>query len=169
MEKILKRPEVIFIIIALFFGTLFSVLTPPTKVADEPAHLLRSCEVADGIFYNKTPAQNVKSDKYFLTVFSRDNYIGQHQATGYSPVLYTIPAAAIKIGSLFTGNGLLLFYFARFLNMLFWISVTALAIRITPVFKWLFLFAPLLPMTVFEGMSVAAHSFNTPFAFLFFA
>lgn len=167
IENILKKPEIIFVIIALFFGLLFSVLTPPTKVADENAHLLRSAEVSSGIFYNKIPAQKVYYDKYFTKLIIRSS--GQHQATSYSPVLYSIPALAIKIGSLFTENGLFLFYFARFLNMIFWITLTAMAIKITPVFKWLFFFAALLPMTVFEGMSLAADSFNTAFAFLFFA
>lgn len=167
MKKFLEKPELIFIITAFIFGLLFSILTPPCKVPDETAHVWRSAEVADGIFYNKTPAENVSYDKYF------DNIIGKrpdgiHQATGYSPLLYAIPAAGIKISSI-TNNGLFMFYFARFLNMLAWIALIAFAIHITPVFKQLFLFTALLPMSIFEGMSFAVDSFNMGFAFLFFA
>ena len=146
VKQIITRPEIIFVITALVFGLLFNIFTPPIKVADEDAHIWRSCEVADGFFYNQTPAYSVPSQKYFDNIINSPKTA--HQATGYSPILYAPQAIGIKLSSV-TNNGLFMFYFARFLNMLVWIILTAIAIKITPVFKWLFFFTALLPMTVF--------------------
>ena len=64
---------------------------------------------------------------------------------------------------------LLCFISEEFLIFLSGRALIAFAIRITPVFKWLFFFTALLPMSLYEGMSLSADSFNNAFAFLFFA
>ena len=53
LTKILNKPELLFAVIAFIFGSLMIFLVPPNEVPDEKAHILRSCEVASGIFYNK--------------------------------------------------------------------------------------------------------------------
>lgn len=142
-------------------------LTPPYKVPDESSHLLRACEVADGIFYNKTPAQNVECDKYIQKQFSLIRPAEVYQVTGYPPVLYAFSALGLNAGKLW--GGAVMFYLGRIFNLLMWIALIAVAIRITPVFKYQFLFAALLPMSVYVGMSLSADAFNNAFSFLFFA
>lgn len=142
-------------------------LTPPYKVPDESSHLLRACEVADGIFYNKTPAQNVECDKYIQRQFSLIRPAEVYQVTGYPPVLYAFSALGLNVGKLW--GGAVMFYLGRIFNLLMWIALIAAAIRITPVFKYQFLFAALLPMSVYVGMSLSADAFNNAFSFLFFA
>lgn len=163
----IKKPEFIFIIFAFIFGLLFMFITPYNMVPDEQSHLMRACEVADGILYNKTPAQNVKCDKHLEkeVVVERDGHV--YPVSGYPPLLYAFSALGLKVGEIWGGYAM--FYLARFFNLLCWIALIALAIRITPVFKYQFMFAALLPMSLFEGMSVSADSFNNAFAFLFFA
>lgn len=142
-------------------------LTPPYKVPDESSHLLRACVVADGIFYNKTPAQNVECDKYIQKQFSLIRPAEVYQVTGYPPVLYAFSALGLNAGKLW--GGAVMFYLGRIFNLLMWIALIAVAIRITPVFKYQFLFAALLPMSVYVGMSLSADAFNNAFSFLFFA
>ncbi len=164
---LIKKPEIIFIILAFIFGIIFMFLTPPYKVPDESSHLLRACEVADGIFYNKEPAQNVECDKYIKKQFAliRPNEV--YQVTGYPPTLYTFSALGLNVGKHW--GGAVMFYMGRIFNFLMWLILIALAIKITPVFKYHFLFAGLLPMSVFVGMSLSADAFNNAFSFLFFA
>ncbi len=142
-------------------------ITPPYLVPDENAHIMRACEVADGILYNKTPAQNVECDKYIQKALEVDRPVSMHQATGYSPIMYTFSAAGLAVGKVFGGK--VMFYLGRFFNLIAWILMTALAIRITPVFKFPFLFVALMPMTLYEGMSLSADAFNNGVTFLFFA
>ncbi len=163
----IRKPEFIFIIFAFIFGVVFMFLTPPYKVPDESSHLLRACEVADGIFYNKTPAQNVECDKYIQKQFSLIRPAEVYQVTGYPPVLYAFSALGLNAGKLW--GGAVMFYLGRIFNLLMWIALIAVAIRITPVFKYQFLFAALLPMSVYVGMSLSADAFNNAFSFLFFA
>lgn len=167
MDMWIKKPEFIFIIFAFIFGVIFMFLTPPYKVPDESSHLLRACEVADGIFYNKTPAQNVDCDKYIQKQFSLIRPAEVYQVTGYPPVLYAFSALGLNAGKLW--GGAVMFYLGRIFNLLMWIALIAVAIRITPVFKYQFLFAALLPMSVYVGMSLSADAFNNAFSFLFFA
>lgn len=153
MKVNIKSPEFIFIIFAFVFGIIMLFLTPKFQVPDEPAHFDRALEVSRGILYNNPehPAQGYQF----------------HGASGYSPLLYAVSAAGTKVGSLAGENAA--FYAGRLANLFIWILMIAFAINITPVFKWMFVFSALLPMSIFEGMSYAADSFNNAFAFLFFA
>lgn len=167
MDMWIKKPEFIFIIFAFIFGVIFMFLTPPYKVPDESSHLLRACEVADGIFYNKTPAQNVDCDKYIQKNLLLVRPAEVYQVTGYPPLLYAFSALGLNVGKFW--GGAIMFYLGRIFNLLMWIALIAVAIRITPVFKYQFLFAALLPMSVYVGMSLSADAFNNAFSFLFFA
>ena len=185
LNKLLEKPEIIFVILAFIFGSIFLFKTPPFEVPDEPNHLLRTCEIADFIFYSKTPVQDTDYDKYFLNI-DKLSYIKKnsdnnkyncmqrektqfHFASRNSAIMYIIPALGIKIGSLFTQDGNILFYLGRFFNLFLYIFLSAVAIRITPILKYPFMYIALLPMALFQGMSYSADSFNNAFAFFFLA
>ncbi len=149
------------------------ILTPPFKVADEPGHLHRAIEVSNGVLWNKTPAKISETDKLFLSDLKYSlNFknVGKdfHFQSGYSPVMYIFSAIGIKIGWIFKNTDLM-FYLARLFNLFAWLALIYAAIKITPVFKWQFMFFALLPMSIFEGMSVSADSFVNAFSLLFFA
>ena len=182
--KILEKPEVIFLVLSFIFGSIFLFKTPPFEVPDEAHHMLRTCEVADSIFYSKTPVQNTKYDRFFTDIDKSENisenpnpnkYLLKreknqfHAASRNFPIMYIGSSIGIKIGSLFTQDGNILFYLGRFLNLLVYILLATFAIKITPVFKYPFMYLALLPMALFEGMSYSADSFNNGFSFLFFA
>ena len=151
----LNHPEIIFVIFALLFGTLIMFITPPSFVCDEPSHFARAKEVSKGILYNKPLEKMSKTE-------SKSNTYNFHGASGYSPVMYIFSGMGLKISH----NN---YYVGRFFNLIVWIILIAVAIHITPVFKWPFFVAALLPTSIFEGMSYAADSFSNAFAFLFFA
>lgn len=141
MDKILKKPELVFIIYALIFGfiLLFKVL-PIQSVLDGGDHFRRAVEVSHGIMF--------ATDK-------------NSWVAGYSPVLYFASALGFKIFQAFHAG--------RIFNLLVWIILIASAIKITPVFKWLFVFTALMPASLFLGMTYSADSFSNAFSFLFFA
>ncbi len=172
-QKLVCKPEIIFLILGLLFGILFMVLTPPLQVPDEAGHLHRAIEISNGIFYNKVPAGVSGCDKLFLAdnTFKQEfQHTGEkfHLQSGYSPVMYIASSLGVKIGAAFK-NPFAAFYLARVFNLFFWLAAIYFSIKLTPVFKWQFLFCALLPMSVFEGMSVSADSFVNAFMFLFFA
>ncbi len=165
-NKILNNIELIFLVFSIIFGCLIIVLTPPLSAPDETAHALRTCEVADRIFYNKIPAHNVDCDK-FLSKLNIERPNTNHQATGYSPILYLFSATGFNLGKIW--GGYTMFYLGRIFNLISWIIMMYYAIKITPVFKYMFFFSALLPMSIYEGASLAADSVNNAFSFLFFA
>ena len=149
-----KKPEFIFIIFALIFGFFMLFITPKFGVSDEPAHFIRAKEVSQGILYNNLPENRTDNYQY-------------HGASGYSPVMYSFAGVTLKFTQRFNED--FQFYAGRIANLIVWILLIALAIHITPIFKWAFFVTALLPMSVFEGMSYSADSFSNAFAFLYFA
>lgn len=153
-EKIkINIPEIIFILFGLIFGIILLFVTPRYEVPDEGGHYTRAIEVSNGQFYNnpQKPRPNFKVNNI----------------SGYSPVMYIFSGIGLKLTSGF--NEQIQFYTGRFCNLLIWVTLIALAIHITPVFKWQFFIIALLPMSIYEGMSFSADSFSNAFCFLFFA
>lgn len=169
LTKILNKPELLFAVIAFIFGSLMIFLVPPNEVPDEKAHILRSCEVASGIFYNKVPAQKTKYEEKFDNLFIPREENKFHFMSGYSPVMYIASSAGIKIGSSLFEDGKKIIDCGRFANLFLYILFIALSIKITPVFKYPFLFSALLPMSLYEGMSISADSFNIALSFFIFS
>ncbi|HML04175.1 MAG TPA: DUF2142 domain-containing protein, partial [Methanobacterium sp.] len=87
----------------------------------------------------------------------------------YSPVPYIISAFGITIGKLLNLPPLLLIYLGRLANLLVWLFLTYLAIKITPVQKWVFLMIALIPMTLFEAASLSADSLILGLSFIIIA
>ncbi len=84
----------------------------------------------------------------------------------YSPLPYLMPALSTAIGKLFNLPPLILIYTAGFVNLVLWLFLIYLSIKITPVFKWGFLVIALLPMTLFESASVSADSLTIGLSFI---
>lgn len=78
----------------------------------------------------------------------------------YPPVPYLASASAISIGKFFNLPILMLMYLGRFVNLLLYIFLVCMAIRVTPIHKWVFLLLALMPMALFQGASLSADSFT---------
>ncbi|MGB9979971.1 DUF2142 domain-containing protein [Methanobacterium sp.] len=84
----------------------------------------------------------------------------------YPPFPYLASAISIDIGKLLNLSPLLIMYLGRLANLLLWIFLTYLAIKITPVHKWVFFMLALMPITVFQAASLSADSFTIGISFL---
>jgi uncharacterized membrane protein len=87
-------------------------------------------------------------------------------ALTYPPFPYMASALFMSIGKMFNFSPLLLFYMGRLANLLVWLCLVYLAIRITPVHKWIFLTLALMPMAIFIAVSLSADSFTIGISFL---
>ncbi len=87
----------------------------------------------------------------------------------YSPIPYAPQAAAIALGRLFHAPPLVLLYLARLFNLAAWFLLVAAALRLTPVFRWVFLVLALAPMSVAQAASASADALTNGAAFLLIA
>ncbi|MCE7699887.1 MAG: DUF2142 domain-containing protein, partial [Methanobacterium paludis] len=87
----------------------------------------------------------------------------------YPPAPYLASAAVINIGKLFNVSPLLLMYLCRLINLLIWILLIYMAIKLTPIHKWVFLLLSLMPMTLYQAASVSADSLTIALSFLVIA
>lgn len=84
----------------------------------------------------------------------------------YPPLPYLASGLVMALASLLGTSPLILMYLGRIINLLVWLLMVYLAIKITPVHKWVFLLLALMPMTLFEAASLSADSFNLGLSFL---
>ncbi len=84
----------------------------------------------------------------------------------YSPVPYLAAVLFMALGKLFGLSPLILLYLGRLGNLLLWLFIIYLAIKITPVFKWIFLAISLMPLTLFQAASLSADSLTIALSFL---
>jgi len=87
----------------------------------------------------------------------------------YPPISYIPQMFAIYVLKTLNLPPLIIFYGARLFTLLAWIFCIWLAIRTTPIFKWLLTLLALLPMSIFTNMSLSADVVTNIFAFLFVA
>lgn len=83
-------------------------------------------------------------------------FVPFHNTVVYAPVPYVPQVIAIYTGKIFNASPIALIYIARVVNLIFFLALAYFAIRITPVFKWVFCFLWLTPTTIFQAASAAA-------------
>jgi uncharacterized membrane protein len=84
----------------------------------------------------------------------------------YSPIPYIWPSLFIFIGKLFNLSPIILMYLGRISNLFLYVIIVYLAIKITPVQKWVFLLLALMPMALYLGSSLSADSFTIAISIL---
>ncbi len=92
--------------------------------------------------------------------------ISKFMVITYSPVPYLAAVLTITLGKMFGLSPLVLLYLGRFGTLLLWLLVIFLAIKTTPVFKWVFLAISLMPLTLFQAASLSADSLTIALSFL---
>jgi uncharacterized membrane protein len=93
-------------------------------------------------------------------------FVPFHNTVIYAPVAYAPQALGILIGRAFDASALTLIYVARLFNLVAFLGLTYLALRITPVFKWTFCFLWLTPTTLFQGSSASIDAFTFGICFV---
>ncbi|MEQ8170649.1 MAG: DUF2142 domain-containing protein [Candidatus Eremiobacterota bacterium] len=186
-------PHKSFLFISLFFGIIFLFVTPPFHTPDEPNHFYRAFQVSEfnsGIspipasleltvsriysFVSPEHRQEklqIKNILSLLDIKLEPDNRKQIFLPGakYSPVPYMPQAIAIFAGKLFNDSPLILMYGGRLFNLLAWSFLIYLAIKITPVFKWVIFLLALSPMSLFLAASLSADCMTNGLSFLFIA
>lgn len=83
-----------------------------------------------------------------------------------SPLPYFPEALIIKVGRLFSLSPLWLVYLSGFFNLLLFLALGYLAIRLTPVLKWTFALLAFMPSAMSLAASVSEYAFDIAFSFL---
>jgi uncharacterized membrane protein len=83
-----------------------------------------------------------------------------------SPVPYIPAAAVIAIGRLFHLSPLLMVYASGFFNLLLFLFLGYLAIRMTPVLKWTFVLLGLMPTTMHLSASISEYAVDFAVCFV---
>jgi len=188
LERWLKRPEWIFAGIGLTAGLAMVFVTPPLQVPDEIVHFYGSYRVSELNLFDfdyDIPA----SLKEFSEPFERLKFrpveklfmeeINSHADTPLDPgrriteytgnyaFPYAFPALGIMVGRIFDLSPLNLMYAGRIANLILSLLLLFLAIRTTPVLKWLFLLLGLMPMMVNQMASLSYDGITYGMTFLF--
>ena len=137
-----------------------------------PSSLMQTINLFSGIAFhpeNKSEFENIR--KSLSIPLNREiKSFGFFPNTGlYAPVTYTAQSLAIVTGQLFNLQPIILLYLGRLFNLLSWIIIIYFAIKITPIYKWLFLLMALMPMSLFQAASISADVFTNSISFLFIA
>lgn len=93
----------------------------------------------------------------------------KNNATLYAPTVYAPAALVMAMGRAAGASPLALMYLGRLATLLAAALVTALAIRITPMHKWLFVFLALGTAAATQRASLSADSLTNAFALLLLA
>ena len=124
---------------------------------------------------NSNPGNN-KQKKGLINTFlavhlKNDNKVAVNisNIAVYPPAPYLAPSAVVNVGKLFDLSPLFLMYICRLINLLIWVLLIYLAIKITPIHKWVFLLLSLMPMTLYQAASISADSLTIALSFLIIA
>jgi uncharacterized membrane protein len=208
-----RTPSIVFACLAIPFGIVLLLLTPPMQVPDEGNHFFRAFQVSEGVWipkkvdnlgrpgepatvtggdmpygvarlykryevlildweqrvWIKMPWENLKEAAQIEIQPQRRLFLAFSNTAAYSPLPYFPQAMGIDVARLFSKSVQLCFYAARLANLLVCVFLIFLAIRITPVFPWLFAFLALSPMALFEIASVSSDAVIISICFLFIA
>ena len=87
----------------------------------------------------------------------------------YSPIPYLPQATGIALGKIIGFSPITLMYMGRICNLLVWVLLGYLSIKVTPIFKWLFFLLALTPMSLFQAASLSADGVTNSLSFLLIA
>jgi len=183
-------PEYAFLGVSLVFGLLMVMVTPPFQVPDEPSHLYRSYQISEfNIFkYKDDVPQSLiqlasisnrmkfmaheKTSKKEILALANIKLNPENRTSAESPnyiMPYLPQAFGIFIGKLFHLEPLWLFYLGRVFNLLVSVILIFIAIKTTPVLKWLFFLLSIMPMTVYQMSSLSYDALTISLSFLLIA
>lgn len=181
------NPEQVFLGISVIFGLAFAFITPPFQVADEPSHLFRTWQVSEFNLF-KSADRAPESLIHLAKMADRMQFMAHEKTsiaelrtlsetiTDYSELIpvetpdYLIPyipqAAGMSVGHWLGTSFLGQMYLARILNLLVSIFILFLAIRTTPIIKWLFFLLSVLPMVLYQVASLSYDAMTISLSFL---
>jgi uncharacterized membrane protein len=134
--------------------------------------VLTQFRVMDNIHFHPEEKQNVHEifSLLKLPLNSDKKLFAEFPNTAlYAPFPYIPQASGIALGKILNFSPLILVYMGRIFNLSAWIFLIYLAIKNTPVSKWLFFLLALTPMSLFQASSLSVDAFTNGIAFLLIA
>ncbi len=180
----MQSVEKVFLIITLFFGLIFALINPPFQSPDEPEHLFKMFGYTKGVFkyqvldgrtglimpesflklknmygylpFNYYAATSPEILKYAskIKLEPEKTIFVPHNPTSYLPISYFPIAIFMQIFIWLKLPPLIILFLLRITELFLYTGLMWLAIRITPIKKWLFAFLGILPMAVYIASSV---------------
>jgi uncharacterized membrane protein len=189
-----KRLHRIYFPIALVMGIVFMMMLPAFQAPDEVVHAgtayrlsnsIIGVENVDDLNYLKMREADAAYPKLTRDVTREqrekvwDHLFEKTENTkivkvnfpslNTFPVQYLVPALGISLGRAVGASGATVFFLGRLFNLLFFVCLITLAIKITPVGKNVMFMVALLPITIQQGMSFSYDVFLIVCAFLYIA
>jgi len=182
-----RKPENIYFLIALFFGLLFALMTPPFQVPDENTHFYRANQIAEGTLFGVEgeiissvhafsseikridlqfkPYRKIDPviliDGFFMPLNKEEKIIVTTPTTiNYNSIMYLPQALGVLAGKALNLSPYKLLIASRIANLIFGILLTTLAIKICPFRKWGLVYISLLPMTLYLYGSASPDTFT---------
>ena len=170
LDFLYKRPEVVFVLIAVPFGAFSAFYVPQMSVTDEDSHLLRAYQVARGEFVCH------KSSMYpqdVIDMFTKDfsdvsDVIDESDqkkfvcgsAAGYAPIAYIPQAVGITFAKATHPTVASMVFMARIANLFVYILALYLIIKKVRVGKYVFFVIALIPQMIHLAASLSADTIN---------
>lgn len=189
-----RQAEIFFPALIFILGALLVLITPIGAGTDEETHLGRIWEMSKGAlipnqylstgplypfaFYELSYRQDVNmqpvSWNTWVTQLSTkidwDNMVNHITRARYFPTFYLPQAFIIGIfGRLLDTPVAIIYYILRFSYLITYALLVYLAIRITPIAKWLFGVIAATPMSLILAGTISADSINNGVVFVFIA
>lgn len=192
-------PQRLFVVIGLTATVLFTFVTPPFQVPDEVGHFWRAVTIARGAIFPRMersggvaavekglativnvfwkPTAGAEHVKITWSQFRTSKWVRVEPEkrvpvtfpAGYTPVPYLPQIAAALLTRAIPVRPVITFYLGRLFNAIAYIAIIALAIRTTPVLRWLFAASGLLPMALYLAASWSPDAMTIAASFLFTA
>ncbi len=179
-----KKVELYFILYAALFGILYSILLPPFSAPDEDRHYLVAYRISNAIMMQKIndpigyiymrqcdtgeriiPVNNQQVIDNLTELLSWGNdeskdVISSKIAYNLKvPITLYIPQAlGITMGRILRVGNVQLVYCGRLMNLLFFVAITAMAIRLIPYGKWIIFAICQIPIVM---ELVTSYSYDT--------
>ena len=175
--------HIVYVALALGFGFVLMMIIPPFTVPDENAHFWTAYhwsntmmgiedDVEAGVLMraddNSYPYKNTGNtiedyDKIYRglndKVVSEELVLKNYQPLDTQPYQYFVSACSITVGRLLGLGTIQLLFFGRVINLLCFVFMVYLAIRIIPCGKDIVFFVGLTPMTLQLGASYSYDMF----------
>ncbi len=196
-SRLLQRPWLVAVVLALLFGLALALITPPFMGGDERDHFTRAFQISEGSvlttkhdgLYGAYLPRSLAQQEQVLSVdayirHDRTAFLGQlgaptpqgpttfvsiTNAASYGPGAYVAYAPAIALGRLLGLSTLGLLYLARIAGLVIYALLLGLAVRRLSVHRWVLVAAGLIPAALNQASTVSADGITTVLTLLIVA
>lgn len=187
------RPEAVFAVLAIFLGFGVVFLLPVGAGFDETAHLTRAIEISTrqllpnrtlkhtplvplvisevsyrGKVFN-TPVEPDFFERYKNRKIDWDIVFPKTTYSVYFPLLYFPQAAIVLLARRLDWSVLALYYACRMAEVLGYVILGFLAVRLIPFGKWILALLALSPVALLQSGTISTDPYSNGVGFLFLA